>query len=186
MSNHKMSGASSRRNFLSGAVVASAAVVAPIVKAQGVSQKKNRGIYADPKSSGTWDDKVADFSYTNDALAQLIVDMWLGYHTDLITPEGTATTTPTPAQYKARSDAAKLALAQRGILLQLPIVITEKEYVNGFRLDDAGLLDPNTGENIGVVFVLPRKDRAALGNPPPPAPLLETARMLMGVTPNGI
>ncbi len=189
MSNQKSSEDSSRRNFLSAAaVVASAAVAAPTVaNAQTAPNKKPRGIYADPKTSGTWGDKVADFSYTNDALAQLIVDMWLGNHTDLITPEGGGTNpTPTPQQYQARSAAAKIALAQRGILLQLPIVITEKEYVSGFRLDDAGLLDPSTGENIGVVFVLPRKDRATLGNPPPPQPLLETARMLMGITPNGI
>jgi hypothetical protein len=188
MSDHKPSEDSSRRNFLSAAaVMASAAVAAPTVaNAQTGPTKKNRGIYADPKTSGAWVDKVADFSYTNDALAQLIVDMWLGNHPDLITPEGGGTNPPTLQQYQARSAAAKIALAQRGILLQLPIVITEKEYVSGFRLDDAGLLDPITGENIGVVFVLPRKDRATLGNPPPPQPLLETARMLMGITPNGI
>ena len=181
MSDHKPSGDSSRRLFLSAAVVASAAIAAPtVVNAQSGTNKK-RGIYRD-KGSGKWDDKVADFSYTNDALAQLIVDMWLGNHTDLITPEGAGTTT---AQYKARSDAAKTALAQRGILLQLPIVITEKEYVDGFRLEDAGLLDAN-GENIGVVFVLPRPDRPTVGSSPPPAPLLETAKFLMGITPNGI
>ena len=111
--------------------------------------------------------------------------MWLGNHTDLITPEGTATTTPSTAQYQARSDAAKIALAQRGLLLQLPIVITEKEYVDGFSLADAGLLDAN-GENIGVVFVLPRPDRPTIGSPSPPAPLLETAKFLMGITPNGM
>ena len=186
MPNHKLSGASSRRNFLSAAAVASAAVVAPtVVKAQA-AKKKNRGIYADKQSDGTWDDKVADFSYTNDALAQLIVDMWLGSHRDLITPEGSATTRPTKAEYQARSAAAKAVLAERGLLLKLPIIITEKEYVEGFRLDDAGLLDTTTGENIGVVFVLPRQDRATFTSPSPPAPLLETAKMLMSITPNGI
>jgi hypothetical protein len=181
MSNDKLSGDSSRRNFLSAAAVAGAAVTAPtVVQAQGATNnKKNRGIYRD-KSSGTWVDKIADFSYTNDALAQLIVDMWLGKHKDLITPEGSG--------YTARSAAAKTALAERGIILQMPIVITEKEYVDGFRLADAGLLDGD-GENIGVVFVLPRQDRAinpVSPTPSDPPPLLETARMLMAITPNGI
>jgi len=186
MSDEKSLQDSSRRLFLSAAAVASAAVAAPaVVTAQGTANKKNRGLYKDARSAGTWKDKVADFSYTNDALAQLIVDMWLGNHTDLITPEGTATTTPSTAQYQARSDAAKIALAQRGLLLQLPIVITEREYVDGFSLADAGLLDAN-GENIGVVFVLPRPDRPTIGSPSPPAPLLETAKFLMGITPNGI
>ena len=186
MSDEKPSGDSSRRHFLSAAVVASAAVAAPTVAmAQTSTKTNNRGIFRDRKSALPLRDKVADFSYTNDALAQLIVDMWLGNHTDLITPEGTATTTPSTAQYQARSDAAKIALAQRGLLLQLPIVITEKEYVDGFSLADAGLLDAN-GENIGVVFVLPRPDRPTIGSPSPPAPLLETAKFLMGITPNGI
>ena len=162
MSNHKVSGTSSRRNFLTGAAVASAAIVAPTVKAQGASNKKNRGVYADPKGTATWDDKVADFSYTNDALAQLIVDMWLDHHKDLITMSGTGTTED---QYKARSAAAKTVLAQRGILLEWPIVITEKEFVDGFRLADAGLLNSNN-ENVGVVLVLPEKKRATLGAPP--------------------
>ena len=188
MSNEKPSGDSSRRHFLSAAALASAAFAVPTaVAAQGVTNKNERGLYKSSRraGSGALKDKVADFSYQNDALAQLIVDMWLGNHKDLITPEGTATTTPTAADYKARSDAAKTALAQRGLLLQLPIVITEKEYVDGFSLADAGLLDTN-GENIGVVFVLPRPDRPTIGSPSPPAPLLETAKFLMGITPNGI
>jgi hypothetical protein len=180
MSDQKLSGDSSRRNFLSAVAVAGAAVAAPtVVEAQ--ANKNKRGIFRD-KATGTKDDKVADFSYTNDALAQLIVDMWLGNHQDLITMSGAGTTLQ---QWQARSAGAKTALAQRGILLQLPIVITEKEYVDGFRLEDAGLLDAS-GENIGVVFVLPRPDRPTLGNPGPPPPLLETAKMLMSITPNGI
>jgi TAT (twin-arginine translocation) pathway signal sequence len=188
MSN-KPSGDSSRRNFLTAAAVAGAAVAAPTVaQAQGAtSNKKQRGIYRDT-ATGIWDDKIADFSYTNDALAQLIVDMWLGKHTDLISPEGGGTAPPTQQDYKNRSAAAKIALAERGIILQLPIVITEKEYAAGFRLKDADLLDPN-GENTGVVFVLPRQDRAIpISTTPPstPPPLLETAKMLMAITPNGI
>jgi hypothetical protein len=180
MSDQKPSGDSSRRNFLTGAAVASAAIVAPTVKAQAASNKKNRGVYADPKGTTSWDDKVADFSYTNDALAQLIVDMWAGFHGDLLKA-------PAVTDYKQRSLNAKAVLAARGILLELPIVITEKEFEDGFRLADADLLGTN-GENLGVVLVVPEKKRATIGAPLPadPAPLLETAKMLMAVTPNGI
>ena len=43
-------------------------------------KKKKRGIYADPAGTSKEDleDKVADFSYQNDVLAQLIVEMWSG------------------------------------------------------------------------------------------------------------
>lgn len=174
-----VSGASSRRNFLTGAAVASAAtIVAPTVKAQPTNNKKNRGVYADPKGSSTWDDKVADFSYTNDALAQLIVDMWLDHHKDLLMA-------PAKTDYQKRSDNAKAVLAARGIFLDKPIVILEEEYVNGFKLADA--LGAGS-EKTGVVFVLPEKTRATIPSPLPtdPPPLLETARMLMAVVPNGI
>jgi len=146
--------------------------------------KKKRGIYEDPTGTATaqLEDKVADYSYSSDALAQLIVDMWLGNHNNLTAPFGPGTT---KAQYLARSAAAKTVLADRGIYLQKPIVISEDEYEAGFKLADAGLLD--SGENIGVVFVLPRDSRPTLGAaPPPPPPLLETAKMLMAITPNGI
>ena len=76
MSNEKPSGDSSRRHFLSAAALASAAFAVPTaVAAQGATNKSNRGLYRDSKSAGTLKDKVADFSYQNDALAQLIVDM---------------------------------------------------------------------------------------------------------------
>ena len=48
------------------------------------SHPKKRGIYADPAGTAiaNLQDKVADFSYQNDTLAQLIVDMWTGAHAD--------------------------------------------------------------------------------------------------------
>lgn len=142
--------------------------------------RKKRGIYADPAGTAAahLEDKVADFSYSSDALGQLIVDMWLGNHADLLKA-------PHVNDYNKRSLNAKTALADRGIYLEKPIVITEAEYEDGFSLANAGLLGPG-GENIGVVFVLPSDSRATFGAPPPPAPLLETAKMLMAVTPNGI
>jgi hypothetical protein len=149
-----------RRWFLAGAAGGAMLPVA------AHAAPKKRGIYAD---SGLTD-KVADYSYQNDVLAQLIVEMWSGAYPGLIAP---ATTT---AQYLARSFAAKGVLEDRGIYLAVPIVITETEYEDGFSLQGAGL-SPDTG----VVFVLPRPARATTG-----APLLETAKMLMAITPNGI
>ena len=145
-----------------------------------------------PKKSGIWRnsktppgggapnddnlvDRVADFSYQSDALAQLIVDVWLGNYGNLISPSGAGTTV---AQYQARSAAAKAALAARGIYLQQPIVLNETEYTDGFSLADANLAS-------AVVFVVPDPSRATTTVATPPA-LLETAKMLMAVTPNGI
>jgi hypothetical protein len=134
--------------------------------------KKKRGIYADAAGTqkANLEDKVADFSYESDVLAQLIVEMWLGQHTNLLTPK---------SNYSARSAAAKAMLAARGIYLEQPIVIKEDEYDVGFNLEDAGL-----SRDDGVVFVLPRDTRPTTAGPPPS--LLETAKLLMAVTPNGI
>lgn len=162
-----------RRWFLAGA--AGGAMVPGAAGAGGPTKK--RGIFADPAGTlkANLQDKVADFSYQNDVLAQLIVDMWTGTHVDLITPSGGGTSQP---QYQQRSSRAKAALEARGIYLSQPIVITEDEYDDGFSLADAGLSVTD-----GVVFVVPRSTRpTTFGGPP----LLETAKMLMAITPNGI
>ena len=164
-----------RRWFLAGA--AGGAMLPVAAHAAGGGKKKKRGIYADDAGTPKDDleDKVADFSYQNDVLAQWIVDTWTGpANNPLITP---STGSISMMQYLARSDAAKAALAARGIYLEKPIVITEDEYDAGFSLKDAGL-----DATIGVVFVLPRPTRPTLSGPP----LLETAKMLMAITPNGI
>jgi hypothetical protein len=165
-----------RRLFLAGA--AGGAMLPVAARAEAGPKKKKRGIYADPAGTpkGDLEDKVADFSYQNDVLAQLIVDMWAGAPVaNLITPSGAGTT---QLEYQQRSSRAKAALAARGIYLEQPIVITEDEFDDGFSLADAGLSATN-----GVVFVLPRNTRpTTFGGPP----LLETAKMLMAITPNGI
>ena len=165
-----------RRLFLAGA--AGGAMLPVAARAEAGPKKKKRGIYADPAGTpkGDLEDKVADFSYQNDVLAQLIVDMWAGAAVaNLITPSGAGTT---QLEYQQRSSRAKAALAARGIYLEQPIVITEDEFDDGFSLADAGLSATNE-----VVFVLPRKTRpTTFGGPP----LLETAKMLMAITPNGI
>jgi hypothetical protein len=139
--------------------------------------KKKGGIYADAKNTpiNNAQDKVLDFSYENDVLAQLIVDLWLNPHSTLIHPSGQGTTA---AQYAARSTAAQAALKARGIYLEQPIVITEEEYDTGFLLRDYNF-DPD----VAVVFVLPRDSRPTTTAG---TPLLETAKMLMAITPNGI
>jgi hypothetical protein len=151
-----------RRWFLAGAAGGAMLPVA------AHAAPKKRGIYAD---SGLTD-KVADFSYQNDVLAQWIVDIWTGPANNPLTAPATNI-----VEYTQRSNYAKAALAARGIYLEKPIVITEKEYEDGFSLQDAGI-----GQDIGIVFVVPRPARATTGGPP----LLETAKMLMAVTPNGI
>jgi hypothetical protein len=103
--------------------------------------------------------RVADFSYTSDALAQMIVDAW------------TDTAFETRLLDKSQ---AKEVLAERGIYLSKPHVITEEQYNNGHHCDD-----PDE-----VVFVLPNKPRVV--NPPAGHSLLETAKLLMAITPNGI
>ena len=160
-----------RRSFLAG--VAGSAVLPVAAHAGGPS--KRRGIFADPIGTPavSLQDRLADFSYQNDVLAQLIVDIWAGFHQDLISPTGTGT--PASA-YLQRSAAAQTALADRGIYLVQPIVITEDEYDDGFSLANAGLSVANA-----VVFVVPRNTRPTTGKP-----LLETAKMLMAATPNGI
>jgi hypothetical protein len=163
-----------RRLFLAGA--AGGAMLPGVAHATSTS-KKPRGIFADPTGTAkmSLQDKVADFSYQNDILAQLMVDMWTGLHAELITPSGSGTTMP---QYQTRSANAKAALAARGLYLEQPIIITEDEYDDGFLLADAGLAVEK-----GVVFVLPRNTRPTTYGSPP---LLETAKMLMAITPNGI
>jgi hypothetical protein len=138
---------------------------------------KKRGIWQNARSPGpknprdpNLEDRVADFSYSSDALAQLIAEIWTGSHASLLPPNN----------YANRSAAANTILATRGIHLTEAIVITEAEYDEGFSLADAGLSAAN-----GIVFVLPNQTRAPTGILAPPS-LLETAKLLMAVTPNGI
>lgn len=110
-----------------------------------------RGIYAD---SGLTD-KVADFSYESDALAEMIARAW---------------TDPTFKAKILTAAGAKSELAARGFSLKNPIVVEESSYVTGYHAAaDA------------TVFVIPDPGRITTSGP-----LLETAKLLMAVTPNGI
>jgi hypothetical protein len=106
-------------------------------------------------------ERVADFAFQpSDSLAQMIVDAWVdkGFRDELLNPKN-----------------AKKLLAERGIYLEQPVVITEEEYNNHYEMKS----------DKEVIFVLPDKRRADL-SPPKHMTLLETARLLMACTPNGI
>ena len=107
-------------------------------------------------------DEVADFSYVpNDALAQLVIDAW-------VNPD-------IKAKLLDRATAAEV-FATRGFYwndtFRKPVVISEAEYHAGYWQQ----------EDNEVVFVLPQHD----GTCPPGQNLLDTAKLLMGLTPNGI
>jgi hypothetical protein len=114
------------------------------------------------KSAATGQDEraaVADFSYQNDALAQMIVDAWVraDFESELL-----------------KKANARTLLAQRGIFLQNPVIISEAEYRSDSYTKD---FDDE------VVFVLPARERVDMRRP---ESLLETARLLMACVPNGI
>jgi len=127
-----------------------------------------KGIYRKTPQGSVANDveqRVAEFSYQNDALAELIVEAWSD------TAAGGFYQKLTSGNENARSKAAKDALDDRGVHLTKPIVITEAEYYAGYTM----------GDDAGVVFVLPDAARADAAKP-----LLEAAKLLMACTPNGI
>jgi hypothetical protein len=113
-----------------------------------------------PDSNPQGPDRVVDFSYTSDSLAQMIVDAWVDedFRERLLKKEN-----------------AKSLLAARGFYLENPVVITEEHYNNHYRQDDDN----------EIVFVLPDARRVQQQIPPGQS-LLETARLLMAIVPNGI
>ena len=118
------------------------------------------GIFRDKAKADK--DKVADFSYApNDSLAQMIIDAWTDkdFRTLLLQPGN-----------------AKALFAARGFYWngakKTPVVISEDDYDNGYVMRGPDEL----------VFVLPNHD----GTCPPGQTLLDTARLLMAATPNGI
>jgi hypothetical protein len=113
---------------------------------------------------------VPTFSFSpNDSLAQLIVDAWVQDDFREALLERAADKTVTPAAARE----AKVALAARGFYLERPVVITEAEHDSHYTMQ---------ADN-EVVFVLPNPDRV---KPRPGQSLLDTARLLMSCTPNGI
>ncbi len=110
-------------------------------------------------------DKVVDFTYTSDALAQLIVDIWVNKDVEKkLLKENIG----------ERKKHAKELLASEGYFLANPVVISEKEYRDHFRQE---------ADN-EIVFVVPDHERTT--QPVIGRSLLDTAKLLMAVTPNGI
>jgi len=126
------------------------------------NQKPERGIWKNKGSTDDPDVKVLDFSYTSDVLAQLVVDAWAtpALRTKLLNHNN--------------QGAVQTELANRGVFLSHPVVLTEAEY-------DTGWTQEHDDE---VVLVLP--DEARRTAPSGAFTLLETAKLLMAVTPNGI
>ena len=115
---------------------------------------------------------IPTFSFApNDGLAELIVQAWTisEFRAQLLDRD--ATQKPTNAAVKAATDAVNAA----GFNLKRAVVISEKEHDADYTMQDL----------TEVVFVLP--DRERLGTSfVPGQTLLDTARLLMACTPNGI
>lgn len=101
-----------------------------------------------------------------DGLAQLIIDAWTS--PGHLLERDKKTKLPT----KRAVQEATARIKKAGYDLTRAVVITEKEHDNDYLMqsDDE------------IVFVLPNKKRMAA----PAANLLDTAKLLMGCTPNGV
>jgi hypothetical protein len=133
------------------------------------------------RKHGATDDAVSEvtipsFSYSNDGLAQLIINAWAdpnGFKKNLL-DRHTNTGYPTALAYKTATDAVN-SLANMS--LKRAVVISEQEHDDHYTMQ----------HDEEVVFVLPNADRQPAAGPAPSQPeLLETAKLLMACTPNGI
>ena len=102
----------------------------------------------------------------NDALAQMIVDAWK--NPGKLLERDRTTHLPTKAAVADATNRVKKA----GFDLARAVVITEAEH-------DSDYIMQSDDE---IVFVLPEKNRVAT----PASNLLDTAKLLMACTPNGI
>ncbi|HSE37753.1 MAG TPA: hypothetical protein VLG74_10645 [Blastocatellia bacterium] len=124
------------------------------------------------KHSTDTDVTIPAFSYDPSKLAPVIVAIWND-------PNPTPTVLARDGQGRPTTAAVNAAKAlintsATDFKLEHPVVITEAEHD-----DDYTMSDPNE-----VVFVLPNKPRVLAGANA--TELLETAKLLMACTPNGI
>ena len=175
MSDEKPSGDSSRRHFLSAAAVVSAAVAAPTAaEAQTLAgPKPPKGIKR--KDHNGADTTVPEFAMPPDAvpgIAQVIVNIWTGASgLDQILKrdnQGFAT--------QAAVDQATAAInaAYPYFKLKRVVIISEDEHDDGYMMQYP----------YEVVFVLPDVGRVI--DTTASATLLNSAKLLMACTPNGI
>ena len=127
------------------------------------------------RKKGTSDDiTVPEFAMPPDAvpgIAQVIVDIWQQTkpNLDKIMERNHGEATPTAV--KQATDAINAAAPT--FKLKQVVIISEAEHDDGY-----------TAEKDDVVFVLPNKERVA--DITSSASLLNTAKLLMACTPNGI
>ena len=127
------------------------------------------------KKGGAGDDiTVPEFAMPPDAvpgIAQVIVDIWQNKPTlaNVLDRDGQGFATPTAVQQA--TDAINAAAPSPGFNLKRAVIIKEQEHDDGYTMEFED----------DVVFVLPRKTRLGTG-----ADLLNTAKLLMACTPNGI
>ena len=124
--------------------------------------KPERGIWKRKNDVKDPDVRVADFSYESDTLAILIVDAWNN-------PALKAKLLNHNNQPAVRDE-----LKSRGIFLSHPVVLTEDEYNDGWQQEDED----------EVVLVLPNDGRKVAADGA--FTLIDTAKLLMAITPNGI
>lgn len=101
-----------------------------------------------------------------DGLAQLIIDAWS--NPGHLLERDAKTKLPT----KRAVQEATARIKKAGYDLDRAVVITEAEHDNDYLMQS----------DSEIVFVLPNKNRVAA----PAANLLDTAKLLMGCTPNGV
>jgi len=140
-----------------------------------ILMEKSKQLVAEEKKAGNPNPypylPVPDFTYSSDCLAQMIVDAWTdpNYYQTLM--QRNAQHLPTDAAVELATESANSC----GFNLKRAVVISEKEYYAGYKIP---LDSPE------VVFVLPNLNRVRMH--PTGHPLLETAKLLMATTPNGI
>jgi len=104
-----------------------------------------------------------------DSLAQVIIDAWNNKTLrDQLLARDPKTKLPTQGAVQA----ATKRITAAGYDLTRAVVITEAEHDNDYVMQSDN----------EIVFVLPNKDRVTAA----PTNLLDTAKLLMGCTPNGI
>jgi len=104
-----------------------------------------------------------------DSLAQVIIDAWNNKTLrDQLLARDPKTKLPTPGAVQA----ATKRITAAGYDLTRAVVITEAEHDNDYVMQSDN----------EIVFVLPNKNRITAA----PKNLLDTAKLLMGCTPNGI
>lgn len=126
------------------------------------------------KKKGSLEMTVPEFAMPPDAvpgIAQVIVNAWSGDPSlsnimDRVTPGGVAT----PTAVKQATDAINKAFP--GYNLKRAVIISENEHDAGYTMETPD----------DVVFVLPNQTRLGTTG----ASLIETAKLLMACTPNGI